>query len=121
MEVRSYETRTRKLTAKEREMIRMQEELVDLSSPLTRKKSQKNPSSRSPSNTVDVRGAEGQLSRQLDLINTAIERDFDSGSLHVLHGESKNTEKLREWLRGNPLIEEVTPEEEFTRLRFIED
>ena len=111
----------RKLTAKEREMIRMQEDLVDLNSPLAGKKGSKGSSARSSSNTVDVRGAEGQFSRQLDLINAAIDRDFDNGSLHVLHGVNENTEKLRDWLRSNPLIERVMAEEGSTKLRFIED
>ena len=111
----------RKLTAKEREMIRMQEDLVDLNNSLAGGGKKNAKQGRNAGNTVDVRGCGDSLQRQQDLINAAIDRDFDNGSLHVLHGVSESTERLRDWMRSNPLIEKVIAEEEYTRLKFIED
>ena len=111
----------KKLTAKEREMIRMQEELVDLESLGSKGKGGKQKPERRAGNTVDVRDL--AFGRQQDRINDAISRFFDDESLYVLHGKTGEEQtKLRSWLRGNPLIEKVKDEgPEYMLLQFISD
>lgn len=113
---------SKKLTSKEREMIRMQEDLVNLDSPSAKgpKGGSGGKPQRKAGNTVDVRDL--AFGRCQDRINDAISRHFDEESLYIYHGKGcEDQNKVRTWLRGNPLVEKVSDEGEYTLLQFISD